>query len=74
MEQLSDIIFASFITLLFIACLYLYIRAVVDIHKRKFQSLRDKSFWLTLVIVAPLFGSIFYFTKKRPQPGVGKIP
>lgn len=67
MEQLQDILLGAAMILAVMACLYLYIRAIVDIHKRKFPSLREKALWLTLVITAPLIGSIFYFVMKRQQ-------
>jgi len=65
MEQLQDILFGVAMILAVIVCLYLYIRAVVDIHKRKFPSLGEKAMWLTLVIAAPLIGSMLYFTMKK---------
>jgi Na+/citrate or Na+/malate symporter len=65
MEQIQDIILGAALIILFIACLYMYLKAVIDIHKRKFPTLREKSMWLTLVIAAPLLGSIFYFAIKR---------
>ncbi len=65
MEQLQDTLFSAAMILAVIACLYLYIRAIVDIHKRKFPSLREKAMWLTLVIATPLIGSILYFAMKK---------
>jgi SNF family Na+-dependent transporter len=73
MEQLQDIAFGITMILAGIACLFLYIRAIVDIHKRKFVYLREKSMWLTLVIAAPLLGSIFYFAMKK-QPVNHRLP
>jgi len=67
MEQLQDILFGMAMLLVCITCLYLYIRAVVDIHKRKFASLGEKAMWLTLVIATPLIGSIFYFAMKKQR-------
>ncbi|HPH91322.1 MAG TPA: PLDc N-terminal domain-containing protein [Ferruginibacter sp.] len=65
MEQLQDILFGVAMILAVIVCLFLYIRAVVDIHKRKFPSLGEKAMWLTLVIAAPLIGSMLYFAMKK---------
>jgi len=65
MEQLQDILFGVAMILAVIVCLYLYIRAVVDIHKRKFPSLGEKAMWLTLVIAALLIGSMLYFAMKK---------
>lgn len=67
MEQLKDILFSSGMILIFIGCLFLYIRAIIDIHKRKFSFYREKSMWLTIVIAAPLLGSIYYFAIKKQQ-------
>lgn len=67
MEQLQDVLSGVFMTLAVMGCLYLYIRAVVDIHKRKFPTLGEKAMWLTLVIATPLIGSIFYFSMKKQR-------
>ena len=65
MEQLQDILFGVALNLAVIVCLYLYIRVVVDIHKRKFPTHGEKAMWLTVVIAAPLIGSMLYFTMKK---------
>jgi uncharacterized membrane protein YciS (DUF1049 family) len=73
MEQLQDVLFGVSMTIAVLMCLYLYIRAVVDIHKRKFKTLGEKAMWLTLVIAAPLIGSVFYFAMKK-QGADRRIP
>lgn len=73
MEQLQDIAFGITMILAGMAALFLYIRAIVDIHKRKFMYLSERARWLTLVITVPLLGSIFYFAMKK-QPANDRLP
>jgi multisubunit Na+/H+ antiporter MnhG subunit len=61
---------AILISLLLLAGLILYVSAVVDVHRYKFPSLREKSIWVTIVQVVPIVGPILYFVlykRKRPN-------
>ena len=74
-QPYRDILFYTpFILGLFIGpVLFLYVKAIIDIHKRKFPSYREKAMWLNLVIAAPLMGAIFYFALKKQRPAISRI-
>ncbi len=59
---------AVLIALGLLAALVLYVNAVVDIHRHRFPTLRDKSTWLSIVIMMPVVGPLLYFGMyKRKQ-------
>lgn len=65
MEQLNDILLGSIVLTALAGCIYLYVKAVIDIHKRKFSSHRERAMWLNIVILTPVIGSVFYFSMKK---------
>lgn len=74
MEQFYDILIAGSIGIAILSIFFLYAKAIIDIHKRKFQLHREKAIWLTIVISAPLLGSIFYFVSKKEKESFIRIP
>ena len=60
---------AIFIAAGLLAALMLYVYAVVDIHRYRFPSLREKAMWLNIVVFVPIAGSLLYFIQhKRRKP------
>ena len=64
---------AILIAAVLLAGLILYVYAVVDIHRYRFPSLREKAMWLNIVLFAPLAGPLLYFIQhKRRKPAPQK--
>ena len=64
---------AIFIAAALLTALVLHVYAVVDIHRYRFPSLREKSMWVNIVYFAPIAGPLLYFIKyKKRRPAQQK--
>ena len=57
----------NFIIILFILTAILWIWALVDIFKTKFQNSVFKIIWVLLIVIFPVLGSIIYFNFKNKK-------
>jgi len=57
---MNDPVYISFLAMAII----LLVWAAIDLYKSNFQSALIKIIWLIVILVAPLFGAVAYFTYK----------
>ncbi|MCW3075211.1 MAG: hypothetical protein JWP69_2280 [Flaviaesturariibacter sp.] len=61
-----DTLFVIIISFLILAALSLYLYCIIHVHRNKAFTLKERSNWITLIVVFPLIGSFIYlFNKNR---------
>ncbi len=64
-EQLLDIILGAGVSVVFLACLGLYLYCIVDIHQHKVKYQSRQMLLLNLVWSMPVIGCIIYLLNRK---------
>ena len=65
---MEDLLVIILVSAVIIGVLALYITAIVDVHRNKRLKLKQRSTWVTMIVLFPIVGSIIYFRwGKNPE-------